>query len=108
MQAGAKLCEGTGSKGSEGKAAASHQFSKGNAVGSKEVGRFGRKTERANKGLFQCTCREGIKWSLRENRNSKMAAATQCCKAFHGTDPGNKETGSDLGTLERTCDKGLE
>lgn len=49
---------------------------------------------------------QGIKWPLTENRNSQTAAATQCCKAFHGT--GNREAGSDLGTLERTSDKGLE
>lgn len=73
MQAGAKLCEGMGSQGSRRKAAASHQLSKGNTLGSREVGRFGRKTD---KGLFQCTCREGIKWPLTENRNSQMAAAT--------------------------------
>lgn len=85
VQAGAQLCEGMGSKGSERKAAASHQFSKGSTVGSK-AGRFGRKT------------RDQVA------RDREQEQPSGCCHTVLQSIPWcrNRETGSDLGTLQST------
>lgn len=58
-------------------------------MGSEKVARFERKKETADKGLFKCACREGIKWPLTKNRN---LAKWLLLKKFNTAALDNKET----------------